>query len=141
MIEVNEHIIIPEEEFEEHFIRCSGPGGQHVNKSSTGVQLRFDVEASTTIPVYAKARLKRIAGSRLTSDGEVVISATNRRSQKANREEAYERLAELVRKALVADKPRRKSRPSYAAKARRLEGKQRRSETKKNRKPVRKEDY
>jgi ribosome-associated protein len=141
MIEVNEHITIPEEDVGEHFIRCSGPGGQHVNKSSTGVQLRFDVEASTVIPDFAKAKLKRIAGSRLTSDGEVVISATNRRSQKANREEAQERLAELVRKALVVDKPRRKSRPSYAAKARRLEGKQRRSETKKNRKSVRKEDY
>ena len=141
MIEVNENITIPEEDIEEHFIRCSGPGGQHVNKSSTGVQLRFDVEASVVISSFAKAKLKRIAGSRLTSDGEVVISATNRRSQKANREEAQERLAELVRKALVVDKPRRKSRVSYAAKARRLEGKQRRSETKKNRKSVRKEDY
>ena len=141
MIVVNEQITIPEEEVDEQFIRCSGPGGQHVNKSSTGVQLRFDVDASASVPASAKAKLKRIAGSRLTNEGEVVISATNRRSQKGNREEAHERLAELVRKALIVEKARRKSRPSYAAKARRLDGKQRRSDVKKNRKSVRKEDY
>ena len=140
MIQINEHISLGEEEIEEQFIRCSGPGGQHVNKTSNGVQLRFDVNSSPSIPNRAKARLKTLAGSRLTSDGVLVITATRRRSQKANREDALERLVELIRSALHVEKPRRKTKPSRAVHARRLDGKHRRSEVKKNRQSVRRDD-
>jgi ribosome-associated protein len=140
MIEINEQISISEDEIEVQFIRCSGPGGQHVNKTSTGVQLRFNVTASTAIPMRAKNKLKTLAGTRMTSEGELVITATNRRSQKGNREDAQERLVELIRKALHVDKPRRKTRPSKAVNARRLDGKQRRSTVKKTRKPVQRDE-
>ena len=141
MIYITENISLNDEEIEEQFIRCSGPGGQHVNKSSTGVQLRFNLENSTSIPSRAKMKLKTLAGSRLTSDGVLVISATRRRSQKANREDAQERLVDLVRSSLHVDKTRRKTRPSKAVHTRRLDGKSRRSDVKKTRRSVRRDDF
>ena len=141
MIYITDHISLGEDEIEEQFIRCSGAGGQHVNKSSTGVQLRFDVNASPSLPGGVRARLKVLAGSRLTSEGVLVISATRRRSQKGNREDALERLIELIKSAVHVDKPRRKTRVSRAAQTRRMDGKSRRSDVKKTRKPVRRDDY
>lgn len=140
MIPITDRIHLEDDEIDEQFIRCSGAGGQHVNKTSTGVQLRFNVNASPSIPGYAKTKLKILAGSRLTQEGVLVISATRRRSQKANREDAQTRLVDLIRLALQRDKPRRKTRPTKAAKTRRLEGKNRRSNVKKNRRPVSRDD-
>lgn len=137
MIHVTEHILLDENELEESFIRSSGPGGQHVNKTSSGVQLRFDAAGSPSLPEAVRRRLMDRAGSRLTSEGAIVITATSQRSQKANREEAVERLVQLIRAAATPPRPRKKSRPSRAAKARRLENKRKRSERKATRRPVR----
>lgn len=137
MIPVTEHIVLGDDEIEESFIRSSGPGGQHVNKTSTGVQLRFDVAGSPSLPGGVRVRLMAMAGSRLTSEGVLVITATNFRSQKGNREEALNRLLEMIRAAAVPPRRRQKTRPSKAAKARRLEGKRQRSERKQTRGPVR----
>jgi ribosome-associated protein len=112
-------------EIEESFVRAAGPGGQHVNKTSTAVQLRFDVRHSPSLPEAVKGRLERLAGRRLTRDGELVLVAQGHRSQKRNREEALERLLELVREAARPPTPRKKTRPSRASKLRRLEHKKR----------------
>lgn len=140
MIPITEYIALADDEIEESFIRSSGPGGQHVNKSSTGVQLRFDVTNSPSLSDSVRARLRTLAGSRLTADGVLVITATNFRSQKANREEAVDRLVMLIRAAAVPPRRRRKTRPSKAAKARRMDGKRQRGELKKTRRPVRGHD-
>jgi len=137
MIYVTDHIALDESELEESFIRSSGPGGQHVNKTSTGVQLRFDAAGSPSLGEGVRARLMALAGSRLTAEGAIVITATNHRSQKGNREEAVERLIQLIRAAAVPPRPRRKTRPSRAAKARRMDSKRRRGEIKAGRRPVR----
>jgi ribosome-associated protein len=137
MIYITEHIVLSEDELQETFIRSSGPGGQHVNKTSTGVQLRFDVANSASLPEGVRARLLARADSRLTEDGILVITATSQRSQKGNREEALERLVQLIRAAATPPRPRHKTRPSRAAKARRLDGKRRRGEIKAMRGPVR----
>lgn len=113
---------VPEEALDERFIASSGPGGQNVNKVATAVQLRCDVFKLGLSPaVYA--RLKRLAGSRMTSAGEIVITARTFRTQEANREEARARLAELIAKAHVQPVKRLKTKPSRAAKARRVEAK------------------
>lgn len=112
-------------EIEESFVRAAGPGGQHVNKTSTAVQLRFDVRRSPSLTDEVRRRLERLAGSRLTRDGELVLVAQGHRSQKRNREEALERLLELVREAARPPTPRKKTRPSRASKLRRLEHKKR----------------
>ena len=123
---------LPEEAIEEKFIASTGPGGQNVNKVATAVQLRLDVFALSLHPeVYA--RLKQLAGSRWTSEGEIVVTARTHRTQEANRQEARERLAELVWKAHQRPAKRKKTRPSKAAKLKRLEGKAQRSEVKKGR--------
>lgn len=127
MIQVTDAIAIDEREFEERFIRTSGPGGQNVNKVSTAVQLRFDVRRSPSLPAAVRARLERLAGSRLTKDGVLVITAQRHRTQERNRDDALERLIDLVRRAAVPPTPRRPTRPTKASKARRLEGKRQRS--------------
>jgi len=129
-LEVNPQVIIPGDELQEQFIHASGPGGQNVNKVATAVQLRWDVSASTVLEDGAKARLMRLAGSRMTQDGVLVLDARRNRSQERNREDARDRLAELVRQSLVVPRKRRPTRPTAASRRRRMDTKSRRGETK-----------
>jgi ribosome-associated protein len=112
-------------EIHESFVRAAGPGGQHVNKTSSAVQLRFDVRGSPSLPDDVRRRLERLAGGRLTLDGELVIVAQGERSQKRNREEALARLVALVRAAARPPKPRKPTRPTRSSRQRRLEQKKR----------------
>ena len=123
MIRVTNSISIDERELEERFIRASGPGGQNVNKLSTAVQLRFDVRHSPSLPDDVRQRLERLAGRRLTRDGVLVLVAQGERSQKRNREEALDRLVELVRSAARRPTPRKPTKPTRASKRRRIEDK------------------
>jgi ribosome-associated protein len=132
MIEITPSLQIDERELEIDFVRASGPGGQNVNKVATAAQLRFDVRASS-LPEEAKARLMHLAGSRVTSEGVLLIEAKRFRTQEQNREDAIQRFAELVRKSLVKPKARRKTRPTQASKEERLKEKKRRGEIKKMR--------
>ena len=127
MIRVTDHISIDEREIEESFVRASGPGGQNVNKLATAVQLRFDVRGSPSLPAEVRARLERLAGTRMTRDGVLVIIAQRHRTQARNREDALERLVELVRRAAVAPRLRRPTRPTAAARRRRVEAKKHRA--------------
>jgi ribosome-associated protein len=127
MIPVTAKIAIDEREIEEQFVRASGPGGQNVNKLSTAVQLRFDVRHSPSLPPDVRARLERLAGARLTRDGILVIIAQRHRTQARNREDALERLVELIRQAAVAPVKRRPTRPTKASRERRIESKKRQS--------------
>jgi len=133
MIRVTSHIEIDEREIEEQFVRASGPGGQNVNKLSTAVQLRFDVRHSPSLPPDVRARLERLAGARLTRDGVLVIIAQRHRTQVRNREDALERLLELIRQAAVAPVKRRPTRPTKASRERRIESKKRRAGIKQHR--------
>ncbi len=130
MIRVTDEISIDESELEESFVRASGPGGQNVNKVSSAVQLRFNVRASPSLPNEVSIRLQRLAGKRLTKDGVLVIVAQRHRTQERNREDALERLLELIREAAVRPVLRRPTKPTKASKVRRLEGKKRRSNIK-----------
>jgi ribosome-associated protein len=130
---ISPEISIPDEEFEWKFVRSSGPGGQNVNKVASAVQLRFLLPLNTSLPAAARNRLRRLAGQRLIDDGSILISARAERSQDQNRRAALERLAELVRAALVEPKIRKKTRPTRASKERRIESKKRRASTKRQR--------
>ena len=129
-IAITDSLSLDPREIEESFVRAAGPGGQHVNKTSTAVQLRFDVRRSPSLPGDVRARLERLAGRRLTNDGVLVIVAQGQRSQMRNRLEALDRLVELIRAAVPPPTPRRKTRPTKASKRRRLEGKKQRGAVK-----------
>jgi ribosome-associated protein len=126
MIPITDTLALEDDEVVEKFVRASGPGGQHVNKTSTAVELRFDVRNSPSLPEEVKHRLERLAGSRLTLDGVLILFSQGARSQEMNRQEVRERLVELIRRALHRPKPRKATKPTRASKLRRLETKVRR---------------
>ena len=140
LIPINCHLFLDDGEIEESFVRASGPGGQNVNKVSSAVQLRFDLSGSRSLPEDVRERLRRLAGRRLTREGVIVIIAQRYRSQERNRQDALDRLVALVRRAAEAPTPRRPTKPSRAAKERRLAAKARRATTKERRRAQPDED-
>jgi len=139
-MQVTDTIFIDESELDERFIRASGPGGQHVNKTESAVQLRFDVAKTASLPGDVKARLKRLAGRRLSKDGVLIIEASESRSQERNRAAARDRLKALIIRATHVPKPRKKSRPSLASIRKVKAAKAQRSQTKALRQKPARED-
>jgi ribosome-associated protein len=130
MIRITDSIAIDDNELMEDFVRSSGPGGQNVNKLSTAVQLRFDVRHSPSLPNDVAIRLMRLAGRRMTKDGVLILVAQNHRTQERNRQDARDRLIELVRQAAVVPVKRRPTKPTKASREQRLESKKRRASIK-----------
>ncbi|PKN29255.1 MAG: aminoacyl-tRNA hydrolase [Deltaproteobacteria bacterium HGW-Deltaproteobacteria-21] len=133
MLRITPAISIDEKEIKESFVRASGPGGQNVNKVSTAVQLRFDVLRSPSLPEDARQRLIHIGGKRVTDDGVLVIDARRFRTQDRNRQDARDRLIEMVRTAARKPKPRKATRPTAASRQRRIEEKKQRGKVKRMR--------
>jgi len=133
-------LTIPDADYALTFVRGSGPGGQNVNKVATACQLRFDLAGTQLLPLRVKARLRALAGRRVTDDGSLLILARNHRTQEGNRREAEGRLTALIEAAMVEPKLRRATRPTRASKERRLEGKKTRGGTKAGRGKVRFDD-
>ncbi len=136
MIAVTETLSIDEREIRLEFVRSSGPGGQNVNKVATAVQLRFDAARSPSLTEEIRRRLLHLAGKRATKEGVLVIDARRYRTQEQNRQDAVQRLVEIIRKAAEKPKPRKKTRPTRAAQEKRLEIKRRRSLMKRERRRV-----
>ena len=135
MLKVTKNLAIHENEIKERFIHASGPGGQHVNKAATAVQLYFDVAHSPSLPPDVRHRLKHLAGNQMTEKGVLIIEARQSRSQDRNRQEARNRLRRLIRQAAQKPKKRRKTKPTRASRERRLRNKRQRSEKKRLRRP------
>lgn len=133
MIPITPTLAINEQEIHEEFIRAAGPGGQNVNKVATAVQLRFDVKHSPSLPEEVRQRLMRLAGSRMTDDGVLVITGRRFRTQIQNRQDAQRQLVELIRQAAQRPKPQIKTKPTRASIQKRLEAKRRHSEAKRRR--------
>lgn len=131
MIRVNQRISIHEGELHYDFVRAGGPGGQNVNKVSTAAQLRFDVRNSPSLPEDVRARLTSLAGRRITTDGILIIEARASRSQEKNREDALQRLVELIGRACERPRTRHRTRPTAGSRERRLLGKRQHGEKKK----------
>ncbi|MEW6767320.1 MAG: alternative ribosome rescue aminoacyl-tRNA hydrolase ArfB [Pseudomonadota bacterium] len=140
MAHVTDSIEIDDSELQESFVRSSGPGGQNVNKVATAVQLRFNARESRALPNDVAIRLMRIAGSKLTKDGVIVIIAQQHRSLERNRDDARQRLFDMIRQAAVRPTIRKATKPTKASKTRRLEGKKRRSDVKARRGSARYDD-
>ena len=139
MIRITGDISIDESELTEEFVRSGGPGGQHVNKVSTAVQLRFDITAST-LPLHVKERLKRLAGSKVSNEGVLIISSRGTRRRERNRTEAVDKLVALIREAAERPKRRVKTRVSKGARERRMDDKKVRGSTKRLRGRVKKDE-
>ena len=139
-LEVTSWVTIPDADLEMAFVRGSGPGGQNVNKVASAVQLRFDLAGTQALTDAVKQRLRALAGRRVTDEGALLIIARNHRTQEQNRREAHERLADLIREALIPPKIRKATKPTKASKHRRLEGKTRIQRTKVLRTKVRRWD-
>lgn len=133
MLTINTWLAIAESELEEKFIRSSGPGGQNVNKVATGVQLRFDVRNSPSLPEPVRQRLLQLAANRISAEGVLTVEANRFRTQERNRQDARDRLADWIRRATVRPRPRRPTKPSKAARQRRLDDKRRRGQRKRSR--------
>ena len=140
MIRVTPSISIDESELQFDFVRSSGPGGQNVNKVNTAVQLRFDAGRTSAFGEDVFERLRKAAGSRMTRDGVVVITAQRYRTQERNRQDAIDRLVRLITRAAYPPRPRKKTRPTKASQERRLEEKKRRGKKKRQRGPVKRND-
>ena len=136
MIRVTPHLAIDRAELVEQFVRASGPGGQHVNKAATAVQLRFDVAGSPSLPDDVRRRLRKLAAGQINADGVLVIDARRYRSRERNRQDALGRLVGLLHQAAKPPKRRRRTRPTLASKRRRLESKRQQSEKKRRRRTV-----
>jgi len=136
MIRVSSKIMLDDNELHFEFVRASGPGGQKVNKVATAAQLRFDVIRSPSLPPGIRERLLRIAGKKVTESGMLIIQAQRFRTQERNRQDAIDRLVALIRKAAEIPKPRHKTMAPLASRRRRIEAKQRRSQTKRMRRPI-----
>lgn len=132
-IPVTGRLFILKDDLNEDFIRASGPGGQNVNKVSTAVQLRFNLAGNETLPEDVKSRAARLAGSRLTLNGEIVLQADRFRTRERNREDALERLVDLLGRATEKPKPRKATKPTLGSKKRRLDAKKQRGQIKKMR--------
>ena len=131
MIEVNDRITIEDWEITEQFIRASGPGGQHVNKTSSAVELRFEADRSPNLPKYVKTNLKKIAGRQWTKDGAIIIRSEKHRQQPRNREDAVAKLVAMIQQAAVRQKRRIKTKPTRASVKRRVDAKTKRGALKK----------